>query len=89
MYGTTRALVIAVGVLLLAKVLNDTVVEHKPIKEIVATFLISGVILTAAIFGLLRVIAQIEWNHEVVIKITFKSSPLFTEATKRNHLEPQ
>lgn len=83
MYGTTRALVTAVGVLLLAKVLNDSVVEHKPIKEILVAFLINGAIITAAIFGLWRVIAQIEWNHEVVIKMTFKSSPLFTEKRQK------
>jgi hypothetical protein len=84
MYVLGRTLVTVGGCLLSAKVLHDAVAEHKPVREIVAAFLISGVIILAVTIGGWWIIKKIEWNHEVVIKVTFKSSPLFTEKRQRD-----
>ena len=84
MYETGRVLVAFGGILVSVKVIHDAVAENRPIKEILAVSAISVAIFTAVVFGGLWIIGNIEWNHEVVINMTFKSSALLTEKRQRD-----
>jgi superinfection exclusion protein B len=83
MYGLARSLVITGAVLVPSKVVHDALVEHKPAKQVLAAFLISGTVVAAVAWGAWWVIDKIEWKNEVIIKVTFKSSPIFTPRRQR------
>jgi hypothetical protein len=83
MYGAGRGLFIAGAFVVLIKLLHDAIVEGKKAPQIVASLVIAGLFFGGVVYAAWRVIDRIEWNHEVIIHMTFKSSPLFTE--KRQH----
>ncbi|MBZ5699031.1 MAG: hypothetical protein LAN18_10855 [Acidobacteriia bacterium] len=83
MYGLGRTLIALGPLLLLLKILHVSIGEHKPAKEISAVFVISGLALMVVTYGGWWAVSKIEWKQEVVIKMTFKSSPVLTERTQR------
>lgn len=83
MYRAGRGL-LTIGLLLLfLKVSHDVLAEGKPAAEIVTTVLASGVVFGLFGFSAWQTIDRIVWNHEVVIKMTFKSSPVFTAKRRK------
>jgi hypothetical protein len=82
MYWMGRCLV-ALGVLLtIIKLIHDALIEKRPRSEVAWIAVITGAIGLAVAYGCFWVISEIEWNHEMVITMTFKSSPVLV---KREH----
>lgn len=63
-----------------AKVLHDSIVEHRPAKETAIAVVIAGTMLLGVCWAGWSIVDRIEWKNEIVIKMTFKSSPLFTKS---------
>lgn len=83
MYGTSRAFIIAGALLFLARIVHDSITKKMLAKDIAALILISTLILGTCAYFAFVYVNYVEWKKEVLIKMTFKSSPLFTEKRKR------
>jgi hypothetical protein len=78
MYWLARSLVSLGAVIVVLKLVHDSFAENKPKKEVLAAFLIVGIILTLVTLGAWWIIEKMEWKNEILIRVTFKSSPVFT-----------
>lgn len=83
MYGLARCLVAAGAILVPSKVIHDALKEKKPFMQVLAASLISVGAIAAVTWGAFWIIKRIEWKNEVIIRLTFKSSPLFTPKRQR------
>jgi hypothetical protein len=82
-YAEGRGLFVAGAFVVLVKVLHDAFVAKRPTSQIVVISVIVVAVLGGAVFIAWNVVDTIEWKNEVVIKMTFKSSLLFTEKEQR------
>ncbi|MGA7218973.1 MAG: hypothetical protein WBX38_11690, partial [Candidatus Sulfotelmatobacter sp.] len=86
MYLVARCFVSVGCILLVVKVIDYALTEEKPKKtknEVAWASAITVVCGALAAWGCFSFIDVIEWNHEIAVKMTFKTSPMLTE--RRQH----
>jgi hypothetical protein len=83
MYLIGRCLVALGIMLLIAKLIHDAVIEKRSTSEVAWIAGISGAIGLALVYGCFWAISAIEWKHEMVIRMTFKQSPVLADQQDR------
>jgi hypothetical protein len=78
-YGPARGLILACGLLLLAKLVADALGSGKPATEQGVLLLLSTVVTVSLVVGGLWVVRKVEWQNEIKVKPDFKASPVLTE----------
>lgn len=78
-YDPARGLILACGLLLLAKLVADALNSGKPGAERGVLVLLSTVVTVFLIVGGLWVVRKVEWQNEVKVKPDFKVSSVLTE----------
>jgi len=81
-YQIGRVLILMALALLLLKTFHQSLSARIAARQRISISLASITALALLIYSSLGVINRIEWKHEVVINLPFKTSPLLTEARK-------
>jgi hypothetical protein len=84
LYTDGRIFIVVGAVLLFGKLVHDAINEkpEKSLTDVISISIVSGLSIAFFAWFVWGVIDRIEWNHEMVVKMTFKGSPLFTPARK-------